>query len=81
VRGRGSAWTAAACRRCVGRAGMKLGLPAGRRGGRIPPEPPVFSSARTASTLSGPVEGRVPPRPLVWVEPSPPPNRNHRPGV
>ena len=42
VRGRRSAWTAAACRRCVGRAGMKLGLPAGRRGGRIPPEPPVF---------------------------------------
>ena len=54
MRGGGSAWTAAACRRCVGRAGMKLGLPAGRRGGRIPPEPPVFPSARAASTLSGP---------------------------
>jgi len=55
VRGRGSAWTAAACRRCVGRAGMKLGLPAGRRGGRIPPEPPVF-----------PVQGRLPRCPALW---------------
>jgi hypothetical protein len=27
--GRGSAWTAAACRRCVGRAGVNSGLPAG----------------------------------------------------
>jgi hypothetical protein len=29
VRGRGSAWSAAACRRCVGRAGVNSGLPAG----------------------------------------------------
>gem|GEM_PF-3409634 len=56
VRGRGSAWTAAACRRCG-------------RWARVEPGPP-----------STKLEGRVPPRPLARVEPSPPPNRNHRPG-
>jgi hypothetical protein len=56
-RGRGSAWTAAACRRCGRWARVEPGLPSTKP------------------------EGRVPPRALAWVEPSPPPNRNHRPGV
>ena len=39
------------------------------RWARVEPGPP-----------STKLEGRVPPRPLARVEPSPPPNRNHRPG-
>ena len=81
MRGRGSAWSAAACRRCVCLGpGWNPALHKHRAADESSQNRP-FLLTRTRLPRRPALEGRVPPRPLARVEPSPPPNRNHRPGV
>ena len=80
MRGRGSAWSAAACRRCVCLGpGWNPALHKHRAADESSQNRP-FLLTRTRLPRRPALEGRVPPRPLARVEPSPPPNRNHRPG-
>ena len=80
---RGSAWTAAACRRCgtmgPGGTGPSTEWLSSGRGGTRPSTEWLRRPALEGRLPRRPLEGRVPPRPpQARVEPGPPPNGYHR---